>query len=71
MKPVLSSSQDPIKTHTHTHKTYRPILLMQIDAKILIKILANQTQKYFKKIIHHDQVGFIQACKGGTIFENQ
>jgi hypothetical protein len=56
---IPKPQKDPTKK-----KNSRPISLLNIDAKIIYKILANRIQEHIKMTIHHDQAGFLQGTQG-------
>lgn len=68
--PLYQNQTDATNKRKHNKtKHYRPLCLMNINAKIANNMLANHDQLPMKRIFHQDQVGFIRRMEGWSVFE--
>ena len=67
---TVSLTPKPDKDNTQK-ENYRPISLMNTDAKILNKILANRIQQHIKSSYTVIKLGLFQGCKDPSIYANQ
>ena len=63
-KASITPIQNLTKGKNRERDIYRPISLINIDAKILNKLLSNGTHHHMKKIICKEYMGFIQRSQG-------
>ena len=69
---IITLIPKPDKDTTHTKKdNYRPITLINLNAKVLNKILANQIQPHIKRIIYMIKWDLSQVCNDFPISANQ